>query len=111
MASRTITISSNGRNITVAPTRQWFQSAQNDQTVRWNPAGPDVEIVKIEFDSPNAPVSNIHKISGTNDWQGTNNTNVEGDWKYTVTLMVNGEQLTPLDPELKNGPPTAGDWS
>jgi len=100
-----ITVLSNGRNITIQPTRIWLQSGQGNQEVVWKPAGNgSVEILDISFDGPN-PISGLGPDSETNDWAGTDDTGTEGVFKYTITLKVDGVALSPLDPEVENGPP------
>jgi len=100
-----ITVVSNGKNITIQPTRIFLQGGQGNQEVRWKPAGNgSVRILDISFDDPN-PISDLRSVSGSDDWAGTDDTGTEGVFKYTITLEVDGTALPPLDPEVENGPP------
>jgi hypothetical protein len=95
-----------GRDITVQPTRVAFPSNSGTRTLRWLPAGNAVDIMSIEFDSPNAPIQGLAKLP-SGEWTATWNTAQGGEalWKYSVTVAVAGQELPVLDPEVENGPP------
>lgn len=100
-----ITVVSNGKNITIQPTRIWLAGGKGNQELVWKPAGSgSVKILDIRFDDPN-PISGLGPVQGSDDWAGTDDTETEGTFKYTITLRVDGQDLPPLDPEVENGPP------
>jgi hypothetical protein len=104
--------SSTARNITVDPTRVYFKANLGVQTLCWLPAGA-TEITDIQFDSAEAPISNLQGPGPggqwTADWTTATSSGEAKTWKYTIKLRVDGEPLPDLDPEIENGaPPGSG---
>ncbi len=101
-----IVVNAAGRDITVQPTRVAFLGNSGIRSLRWLPAGKDVEITAIEFDSAEAPITDLEKLP-SGEWTATWNTSdsKQGTWKYSVTIEIAGKRLPTLDPEVENGPP------
>lgn len=98
------------RQITVQPTRLTLPRNSGPQKLRWSPANPAMAITEIQFDNPNAPITNLTLDPGTGDWTADWDTAATQNeiWKYSLKLTADGDPLPILDPEVENGPPSGG---
>jgi len=108
MPTTTIIVAVSARNITVQPTRQYYDLEVTNQQIVWRGAGNGVTIENVDFDGKqsNAPVTNLGPGPSSGQWQGTWDMTRKGVWRYSILVAVGGTvQEPPLDPEIENDPP------
>lgn len=110
MPEARIFVNTNGKNITILPTRQYFGTRATSQPLRWIAQGNGVSVGQVTFSvkSPGAPITDLREDpNNPGEWIGTWNTGERGVFGYSIQVQENGVDVgPPVDPEIENDPPS-----